>query len=60
MKKTLWMIMGLLVVASMILVACGAPAPAEEPAQEGFAHLFLRTDLELPQTPSQKPGILYC
>ena len=32
MKKTLWMIMGLLVVSSMILAACGAPAPAEEPA----------------------------
>ena len=35
MKKTLWMVLGLLVISSMILTACGGAAPAaEEPAME--------------------------
>ena len=32
MKKTLWMVLGLLVISSMILTACGGAAPVEEPA----------------------------
>jgi len=31
MKKTLWMVLGLLVISSMILTACGGAAPVEEP-----------------------------
>ena len=33
MKKTLWMVLGLLIISSLILTACGAPAP-EAPAVE--------------------------
>lgn len=32
MKKTLWMVLGLLIISSMILTACGGAAPVEEPA----------------------------
>ena len=34
MKKTLWMVLGLLVIASMVLTACGSPEPAPEAPAE--------------------------
>ncbi len=46
MKKTLWMVLGLLVISSMILTACGGAAPVEEPA----------APVEEPAAPAEEPA----
>ena len=47
MKKTLWMVLGLLVISSMILTACGGAAPVEEPAAPV---------VEEPAAPAEEPA----
>jgi raffinose/stachyose/melibiose transport system substrate-binding protein len=39
MSKRIWIFMGLLVVASLLFVACGGGAPAEEAAEEPAAEV---------------------
>ncbi|RLD07179.1 MAG: hypothetical protein DRI32_01400 [Chloroflexi bacterium] len=54
MKKTLWMVLGLLIVSSLILTACGSPAPAPEaPAEEAPVEEVAPT--EAPAAPTEVP-----
>lgn len=52
MKKTLWMVLGLLVISSMILTACGGAAPVavEAPVAEAPA-------VEEPAAPAEEPAV---
>ena len=54
MKKTLLMVLGLLIISSMILTACGGAAPVETPAEEPAAPAEAPA-VEEPAAPAEEP-----
>lgn len=61
MKKTLWMVLSLMIISSMILTACGSVAPAPEtPAEEVFETIsrekFMALDIDETNGESQRCG----